>query len=134
MKIKIITSCFKIILVGIIVNAIFCSYRYETSKIIPINEDAYDDTHKTSEERSIRLSVFSAYMNDDCIEIYNNSPNYDLVITISNISTDEVYYEISILKEFSNYIVLPISALSSGEYYLRISSEIAGYADGTFSI
>lgn len=78
---------------------------------------------------------FSATISNSNLIIKNQTPYYELTVSISNIQTDEKVCEMNIAKENSNYIIIPILNLEEGQYLLEIKdserndSWVFGYFD-----
>lgn len=75
----------------------------------------------------------TAFTDGSTLHIQNTTPDRDITIRITNMSTGAVEYKATIPAAQTAYIAIPLTTLSAGEYILEITGSPAGQLSGNFT-
>ncbi len=75
----------------------------------------------------------TAFTDGNTLHIQNTTPDRDITICITNMSTGAVEYKATIPAAQTAYIAIPLTQLSAGEYILEITGSPAGQLSGNFT-
>lgn len=75
----------------------------------------------------------TAFTDGSTLHIQNTTPDRDITICVTNMSTGAVEYKATIPAAQTAYIAIPLTNLSAGEYMLEITGSPAGQLSGNFT-
>lgn len=75
----------------------------------------------------------TAFTDGSTLHIQNTTPDRDITICITNMSTGAVEYKATIPAVQTAYLAIPLTTLSAGEYILEITGYPAGQLSGNFT-
>lgn len=75
----------------------------------------------------------TAFTDGSTLHIQNTTPDRDITICVTNMSTGAVEYKATIPAAQTAYIAIPLTHLSAGEYMLEITGSPAGQLSGNFT-
>lgn len=78
-------------------------------------------------------SPITAFTDESTLHIQNTTPDRDITICVTNMSTGAVEYKATIPAAQTAYIAIPLTHLSAGEYMLEITGSPAGQLSGNFT-
>lgn len=75
----------------------------------------------------------TAFTDGSTLHIQNTTPDRDITICVTNMSTGVIEYKATIPAAQTAYIAIPLTHLSAGEYILEITGSPAGQLSGNFT-
>lgn len=75
----------------------------------------------------------TAFTDGSTLHIQNTTPDRDITICVTNMSTGAIEYKATIPAAQTAYIAIPLTHLSAGEYILEITGSPAGQLSGNFT-
>lgn len=78
-------------------------------------------------------SPITAFTDGSTLHIQNTTPDRDITICVTNMSTGAIEYKATIPAAQTAYIAIPLTHLSAGEYILEITGSPAGQLSGNFT-
>lgn len=75
----------------------------------------------------------TAFTDGSTLHIQNTTPDRDITICITNMSTGAVEYKATIPAVQTAYLAIPLTTISAGEYILEITGSPAGQLSGNFT-
>lgn len=75
----------------------------------------------------------TAFTDGSTLHIQNTTPDRDITICVTNMSTGAIEYKATIPAAQTAYIAIPLTNLSAGEYMLEITGSPAGQLSGNFT-